>query len=493
MYSRRALALLALLALGATVAAFARRVEATRLAMATVPGTSETSGGEEESLFAVWRCGTGLPVYTDAGRPPFSATYFNWLFYQTYGAAVRLGAKLSNGACLPMAGRWLTAACAALGAAGIAAAAIRLRKDAAHGLAAAALAAFAFCGPLVGWWAVTVRPDVAALLSEAAGILLFLLWHRDHPGRATAAALVAFYAAWSFKPTYLGGLVAVCAFLAAHRRWRDLASLAGGSAALWLLTFAVGGPLYRASLLDTATDNPYFFRQGAELLWHAGRISAPFIAGLPWWAAALARHKPWRHRSAAHDALLLASLGAPIVALLGALAASKSGAAMNYFFTPNLLLAIGTLCGLWVLERGAAAPILACALALALSGGTLGGAWGSLSLRSNADTLGRRWAVFSKLPEPRFADDRRLNLPWLNAHSPPLVYAFKYAGERARGRAFVNGGIGGMIERGELASLLLPQNTGDSYDQAGLGRYERGGTADGFTVFRLSAARPPSP
>ena len=39
---------------------------------------------------------------------------------------------------------------------------------------AAAIAALTFLGPLVGWWAHTVRPDVWACALETSGLVIFL-------------------------------------------------------------------------------------------------------------------------------------------------------------------------------------------------------------------------------------------------------------------------------------------------------------------------------
>jgi hypothetical protein len=211
---------------------------------------------------------------------------------------------------------------------------------------------------------------------------------------------------------------------------------------------------------------------------------APLFVGLPWWVGALLQHRPWRHRSLAHDALLLSTIGLPIVIVAFSVAASKIGASQNYFFTVALLLTVGTVLGVWPLQRTRIAPVLACALTLILQGGLLAGAWGTLSLRANADQLTARWAEFRQLPEPRFSHDLRLNLPWLNPQSPPLVLAFDYPRNRAEGRRFAGDGLGGMIARGELAALFLPAEVHDRYDGATLNNYVRGETVAGLTAYR---------
>lgn len=92
--------------------------------------------------------------------------------------------------------------------------------------------------------------------------------------------------------------------------------------------------------------------------------------------------------------------------------------------------------------------------------------------------------MFQRLPEPRFSRDLRLNLPWLNRQSPPLVLAFDYGRNRAEGRRFAGDGLGGMIVRSDFSSLLLPAEVHDRYDGASLINYVRGETVAGLAVYR---------
>jgi hypothetical protein len=63
------------------------------------------------------------------------------------------------------------------------------------------------------------------------------------------------------------------------------------------------------------------------------------------------------------------------------------------------------------------------------------------------------------------------------------VLGFNYRIERAAGRSFEAGGVGGMIEDGRFASLLLPPATKDRYDSGNLLRYRAGATVGGMTLF----------
>ena len=439
-------------------------------------------------MFAVWRAAHHVPIYSDPTKPPYASAYFNWLFYTLYGAIARLFDDTS----LPRVGRLLTTAFAVIGAITTGWIGFRSARGTALRLAGLAIGVFLFFGPMVGWWAVTIRPDTGALFAETLGIILFLALHRAHPTLAVWISVCMFYIAWAFKPTYLGGLCAVAAFLLVHRRWRDLATLAGGSVIFWSISLAVGGSAYRASLLETATthSNKFLLPLGLTNLLYAGYYLVPLIVLLPWWGQALLRSKPWKERSLAHDALLLSALALPVVTALLFYAACKFGASPNYFFPTATLLTIGTLQGVFPLQRNPIMPAtLACALILILECGILTGLFGKLSLDPYAERLSSCWSVYKNLPEPRFAYDYKLDLPWLNPHSPHILLPFNYERDRAAGRVFVGDGVGGMITRGEFASLMLPASL-VKYDGAALNGYERGETVEDMVVLRR---RPPPP
>jgi hypothetical protein len=76
------------------------------------------------------------------------------------------------------------------------------------------------------------------------------------------------------------------------------------------------------------------------------------------------------------------------------------------------------------------------------------------------------------LPKPVFVDDLYLSLPWMNAGGPHFVVSYNYETDRDAGIAFERGGIGGMIEGGAFAALVLRSGDGKR-DGGRLERYER--------------------
>lgn len=472
----------ALACLVLSTAVFVRRGHAAVRAAAEAPGVALTSGCEEESFFALWRAVHGQPVYADVTRMPYASAYFNWLFYAGYavpvGAAVRLGHDASV---IPLAGR-LTSAAGALAGAALLCWLLR-RVLGGQNLIAAALASFVFFGPLVGWWAHTLRPDVWALGLETAAMLLLLLRHRTHPLGSALLAGLLFYGAWSCKQIYFCGLGGAFLFLLWRRQWRPAAVLAGVSVCLWLATFALLGSGYRAAFRGTVTTNVYSLALGLNTLRDMLVKTAPLWLLLSGALCLRFRTRPATAASLlARDALLLGTLGLLVAAPLAFAASCKMGASTNYYFTTLLMLSLLTA----GLIASLACPRLVAAglgLAAGLQALVLSGQAGNIDLTRQTRELAAVWSVWQRQPEPRFASRTNLNLPWLNVASPPLVIAFNYGLDRAAGRAFEHDGVGGLIARGYFRTLLLPSGTGTDYDGGSLRLYARGETVADVTVY----------
>jgi cytochrome c oxidase subunit IV len=97
-----------------------------------------------------------------------------------------------------------------------------------------------YCASMVSFWAVSIRPDMAAVAVVMAALWIVV----RQPRFAFAYAGVLFYLAWSFKQSVILALAGVCIFLLLHKRWRDLALLAAVFAALVSATLLLGSPEY---------------------------------------------------------------------------------------------------------------------------------------------------------------------------------------------------------------------------------------------------------
>ncbi len=471
--------IIAVLSIGLSFWVFAIRALSAYEASEIPPGVAVTSGCEEESLNTVWRAIHGGQTYSESTSVPYSAAYFNWLFYATYKLPVAAAVGRFGSIIMPNTGRVITAVFALLGTAVLA---WCLNRVMSGDLAlSAGLAGTAFFGPLVGWWAITLRPDVGALALETFALSIVLLgYRRTIPSIPLALGL--FYAAWSFKQTYVMGLGGAVLFLVVRQCWRAAATLALGAVGLWCLTLLALGTNYISAQLNTATTNVYYLGAGLANLRGALERTAPLwllaAPSLCWHSQIVAEPDS----TLAADARLLGFLGLLVSLPLAFAASCKIGAALNYYFTPSLFLAFLAASALATRPAPRLATIAflsASALQLLLALGFTG----SVSLASQSRDLAQKWHAWREAPTPRFSALNTLNLPWLNPGQPAFVLAYNYPLERAAGRAFERGGIGGLISDGYFASLLLPESTTRVYDGGALVRYSRGPAMQGYVIF----------
>jgi hypothetical protein len=470
-----------------SAAVFFQRGVAAWHAGGTAPGVVLTSGYEEESHFALWRALHGQAVFVDSSRFPYASAYFNWLFYSGYAAALRPFVSWAGDPAIVRVGRLLTAAGTLAGAWILFAALRRISRQAAF---AAAVATFVFFGPLVGWWAHTVRPDAWALAFEAAGAGAILIWRRERPGLALIASLAFFYAAWSCKQTFFVCLASTVLFLAARAQWRLAAGLLAGWIALCGTTLFLLGPAYRAAQFDTATTNVFSLAWGLRISGGALEKLAPLLV-LACGAFFLSGRRP-APSSLGKDARLLGWIGIGIAGSIAFAASCKTGASVNYYFTFSLMLALAG-CGSIADRPSAPLQFCVCAIAIVFQMLALAGWVGRVDLDEQVKSAASRWEAFRSLPEPRFTSDYSLELPWLNAHSPPLVLAYNYEIARLAGRQFEAGGVAGLIERGYFAALFLPAEAQGSYLGGDLRGYKRDRTVDGLVVYLRPLAQVPAP
>jgi len=463
----------------ALIGVTAKRSVAAYSAVGVAPGVAVTSGCEEESLFALWRFAHDQPVYRDTTAKPYASAYFNWLFYQGYGAIAKVTVKYLGDAAIPSVGRLVTLAGALTGATLLGILGWRLLSPSGleRGLAGAFLGAFCFLGPLPGWWICTMRPDVWAVTLESLGVVWFLLFQRNRPLLSLLGSLVIFYAAWALKPNLIQALLATILYLFSQRRWLHGFALGAGSLCLYALTLWLLGPTYRQALLETSTASDFFLS-----IAQANTVSA-VVRALPLVILCFGAMGVPRSPSTAFasDLTRLALVGLPLAFAMAFLTSAKAGAAPNYFLTTTVLLTLAAI-GLNASRASHWPQILAVGVAAGLELALLFG-HGRIDLGDQSADLAQRWQIWATAPEPRFSHDLRLNQPWLNPNSPPLVLAYNYPRDRSLHRKFEDDGVGGLITQGYFASLLLPSDTTTNYDGALLVNYERGPTVTGYTLY----------
>ncbi|CAA7620977.1 hypothetical protein [Magnetospirillum sp. SS-4] len=434
-----------------------------------------TSGAEEEGVLGILRAMDGA-AYTDPSRIPFAASYYNWLFFGLFATAIGAvkGALGLDVAWVPTIGRFVGLAGALL-CGWIAWACLRRAAPSGNALVNAhnrLLAVWLAIGPLVGWWALSLNPELwATALSEAAILAVLTGYERRRLASvALAAALAA--AAWGFKQSYLFVPLGLGLFLLLRLEIRAIMVLAAVFAAGVAAPVLLGGPEYRGMLLAFQGSDFAWWQLERNLLNTAPKI-VPVVLG-----ALLVLPLLRRWRAVQDDTPLLLGLCCVLACLPVLPASAKVGAAENYYFPLVFFLALLAGRGVAGLEqRGwprlptialTAAWLLelaACALVVAGIGG----------VRSVRD-MDARYRVLrdcvAALPAPMYSHDPYLQLPWMREDGPRFVLAYQYDMERAKGRVFEGGGVGGLIRDGWFASLALPGGRA-VIDGATLERYRR--------------------
>jgi hypothetical protein len=433
-----------------------------------------TSGSEEEALYSIWKWLHGQPVYGDMFDIPYAASYFNWLFYNVYGSVnvLVLSTFHANEAMIPAISRCLTLICHVLNIVCLVAIGRQLKLGFfSSRWRAWAYGAFALLNLCYGLWAVTTRPDVSALLFELVGFWAILKHEDGRHGRWLALAVASLYLAWSCKQTSVSVITVYCAGLLLQRRFRELLWVALPTFALYAITFAVGGQLYRYACVFSQSTMGMSMSFGLRNFVLA-LVKAPLLGAavclVPAWVASGFRSLPPGRK-------LLASsfLFSSILALFTCM---KAGAYVNYFFLPA---ALGALC-LAAICDGAQSPKLAGLARWAIIGAALCQVvlipqrlWfsnGGAVLAEKHLAAVRLKQELASLPPPVLVEAPSLNLPWIQPHAPHFVYAFTYFGDRAR-REFRHGGIGGLVRAGYFGTIVLSKGAVPAFDGQALERY----------------------
>lgn len=198
-----------------------------------------TSGFEEESLFSIWKFTNNKEVFVDFHKIPYAASYFNWFYYFFYGSivkAVLLIFSLSDD-WIPQIARLITTISCCIGS--------FYSYKILTGLASLPrlvlffVSTFIFFGPLVGFWAITVRPDMWTIAIETIGFYYFISYYKNKEYLASILLASFCYLAWSFKQNHVGLLIGVCLFQLMNHKWKSFFTIVIFSISLYALTFLI--------------------------------------------------------------------------------------------------------------------------------------------------------------------------------------------------------------------------------------------------------------
>ena len=488
--SQRTVVHLALIGAGLGVVLMATR--GVNVISFTEPLQLVTSGAEYESLYAIWKYVHGFAVYADHTRIPFAGSFYNWLYYVFYGEITKwvLGALSLGDAWLPTVTRLITATGVVYGT--WITARLFLEFPAASddnlkrlGLAFALLV---FFGPLMGFFGIATQPDIWGFAFDVTAIYVFLRLYERRPLMGICLFWLFAYLAWGFKQIFVFSTGTVGLFLLLRRDWKMLGVLIVLSVLAWGATLAFGTSQYVKNIVTfggvtVSLSWPQLFRN----LGNAGIKFLPLLLGLAGVAAAMVRSN--RLRDFVGNAVSsittktpdthfgLALLGSIVTGVLVIPASAKLGAAENYYFLFSFFLSLLFLFALAkVAETGAwpttvSLPLsigwLLHGLAICL---VLGGVTGVLSTRPQHVSMSSvsKCLIEKNLPDPVFIASPYLSLPWMVPAEQHFVVQTNYLWDKPGGVEMEGGGIGGLIDQGYFATIVIP---GDTFDGSDLRRY----------------------
>jgi len=450
----------------------------------TEPLQLHTTGDEFTNIFYVWKYTQGQPIYNDPYESPYSLFVYNRLFpavYGTFSKAIMWVFSLED-AWLPTVSRLLTLIAAFAGAAASYISFVRASE--AHDNSRKALclgfAIFIMFGPLIGFWALTVRADLWAMFFEIIGITLFLAYYPRKRISAVLFVVVAVYLAWSFKQGNIFSAGGVGLLLLARRDWKPLLVLATLLPTAWAVTFYIGDELWLRSI--TLNDYPLLptVERMVRNMANFGVKSGPLLFFLAALAAVAFKSRDrlmslWRN-----DAFMLTSGAAACALTLSIPASAQHGGAENYFFTLSYFLGLMIMASLPMLVREGGAALKWPILAGSVGWGTLlvavilvlSGVAGVTDIRPQHEAYTRMKQCADTLPRPLFINTPYMGLPWMTPGNTPYVFSFVYYKERALGKKFQDGGIGGLIAKGAFNAVV-------AFDSEGV---VDGASLDGYTL-----------
>ena len=459
-----------------------------------------TTGYEENSLFDVWKWAKDIQVYTNAHEIPFSAAYFNWFFYSFYGFFTKHFFYICGDA--SSCDQWLPTVCRlvsfSLCLIGISVLSHTMRIVSCRRIPlvfCALCASYVFLGPLVGFNAITCRPDIGALFFEGIAILFFVsILSRGQKATVRDSLIFALltYMSWSFKQSNVAVLLAGGAMLAVSRAWAPLLCLVCSSLLLWTATFAIGGEFMIMNLIGSVQQS-FDIREFTRNISSFTLKSSPFLFVCLCTAIFCHREiKSWFEDRTFSFIFILVICSAAL-ALSGI---AKTGARDNYFFTLFLSLSLLTT---WVSAN--ISPSKIALIQTAYSVGWLVNlifvatvifrpAWApeGLDWEVSNSTLSRRYeslrSCLETLPSPVYVDDRYANLPWINRGPEFFVIPFGYYEQKAEGDSFEGGGIEGLLASGYFRSAVTLN--GDALLAPGMKSLGDDDACKGFDVYGYS-------
>jgi hypothetical protein len=456
---------------------------------------------EGANLYALWRLRTGHPLYEPLTQPPFSFTPYNFFFYYAYAAAMDLFRV--PGPAMTFAARIVTIGCAAIGCGIHTMTAVRVSRslDGSADRASILLVGFIAwvgCG-IVGWSALSIRPDMLAATCTIGGIGAALAavrtTHSEQKHSLIAGLL--FGLAWSAKHSYVMSLAGVAAYFLWRRRIRAFAGVTLPAALIVVCALSFGSSAYRFAILEAQALNSIRIHE-AQFWLRAGLLTNLLMWAVPVWSVATGAGIRRGDRTIAEPFALLAAV-ALCVGAWTLVSIGKLGASEHYLIEPNVIGALWTsvvLSRLRVDERAARAgyriALVSSAVMLVFVIAVLAHLdvlRATIGLRARGDRLtagvpgelARRQQIADRmnaLPPPIFFDDdeETLSQPWFSNRSRyPAAVIEHVVFDAAEKKGLLGPGLPGLFEQRYFGTVFVSPQSELAREVANAG-YRREGT-----------------
>jgi len=414
---------------------------------------SATGGLEGAGALGIFNACSGEVIYHD-----FSGTtvgfIFNFLFYEFYGFILKV-----FGSCYltPLIGRGISLVF-------LVALAACLMHWFRHkiGLFERISLVSLVISPMVGWWAISLRPDVGGMMFFAVSVLALLAYlERSTILNLSAAALFVFLA-WSFKQTFI--FIAPLITLFILTRSFKHATLFVAILGLGLIaTLLLMPSSYLTHTVYLPGEHPFLFSIGM-------RNAVSFLikaSGLLAGAALLICLLP-RSRLAEPRNVFLLSAFAFSVAVFG-VAAAKVGAADNYFFPSFALLIIFLMQNVSHVVARRRQTVLSVVAILTITSNAvlLSGVRGrtSLDMSPKMEILAAKQALM-QTPGPKLIWGELIARPWITPQAETRIldgYIDFYQTKPIPGVLDIAGRVGS----GYYATVAIPVTEARNFDLSG--------------------------
>lgn len=464
----------------------------------SVPLQLTTSGWEEESLYTMWKYIKGMKIYTDRHSIPYTASVYNWLFYQSYGFVIKNFIFLFSLSIswIPTVGRFFTLVGALIGVFICYASFVNLLKikDLVLKSVAFSFALLVFFGPLVGFWAFTVRPDVWSLVFEVTGVFLFWRYYSLDKTKAIFFSALVLYCSWAFKQSGFLTVVAILVFLIVKKDFKALLIFSILMIALYVTTFLLGSKEYTDTILYHS-ERGFSFNLAIKNILKAALKSSPAIFTLISSIVFIIFCKRLKKEILKKDNILFSIILLFTTIIIVFPASAMEGAADNYCFMvlySSSLIAITLLNEIshYKLNENDKDRLIIC-IGFMIFGWITNiisimtvfiGYQGVISVYPTHIDMIKKQKCIEKLPKPLFVDNMYLSLPWINPSEPYVFTNWFYKKERESG-VLKDGGIGGLIKKGHYKILLLSDKM-KTFDGADLSEYKiLPNKCEGFCVY----------